>query len=99
MHVISKKALTDFIQKHPAAELPVTAWFTLMKRGWYETPAALKSDFPSVSFLGGACTVFNIGGNNFRLVADVLFRTKRVYIKHVLTHTNYTRLSNAGKLC
>jgi mRNA interferase HigB len=88
-----------FITKHPAAKMPLGAWLTLMKRGRYDTPAALKDDFASASFLGGTCTVFNIGGNSYRLVADVLFRTKRVYIKHVLTHAHYTRLSEAGKLC
>ena len=97
--MISKKTLIAFIADHPAAEGPLGAWLTLMKRGRYETPAALKADFTSASFLEGTCTVFNIGGNNYRLVADVLFRTKRVYIKRMLAHADYTRLSNAGKLC
>jgi len=97
--VISKKTLIAFIADHPGADAPLRAWLTLMKRGRYETPGALKDDFTSASFLGGTCTVFNVGGNNYRIVADVLFRTKRVYIKRVLTHADYTRLSNAGKLC
>jgi mRNA-degrading endonuclease HigB of HigAB toxin-antitoxin module len=53
--------------------------------GRYETPGALRADFASVSLLGNTCAVFNIGGTRYRLVAYVLSRTKRVYIRHVLT--------------
>ena len=99
MHVISKKALIVFARKYPDAERSLAAWLALMKRARYDSPAALKRDFASASFLGGNCVVFNIGGNSYRLVAYVLFRTKRVYIRRILTHAEYTRLSDLDELC
>ena len=99
MHVISKRMLIVFVAKHPDAERPLAAWLTLMKRGRYDGPAALRHDFASASFLSGNCVVFNIAGNSYRLVAYVLFRTKRVYIRHTVTHAAYTRLSGLSRLC
>ena len=50
--------------------------------------AALKRTFGSVDKVG-QMTVFNLGGNKFRLVAAIHFNRRRIYVRHVLTHTDY----------
>lgn len=55
-------------------------------------------DFPTASFLGARRTVFNIGGNKYRLVVDMRYDLERVYVRDVLTHAEYDRRSIEGSL-
>ena len=98
MHVITRRRLREFWEKHPAARAPLSAWFARASGKKYANPRELKADFASASFLGDYRTVFNIGGNDFRLVVDMRYDLGRVYIRHVLTHAEYTRRSKAGTL-
>jgi mRNA interferase HigB len=59
---------------------------------------AVREDFASASFLGKWRTVFNIGGNKYRLVVDMRYDLGRIYIRHVLTHEEYTRRTQDGSL-
>ena len=65
---------------------------------WRLTATVIESYFPSASFLGEWRTVFNIGGNKYRLVVDMRYDLGRVYIRHVLTHAEYTRRTQEGTL-
>jgi len=88
MHIISKRILRDFCQRHPRAEPPLLAWHTLLQHCHARSFSELKTTFGSADWVGGY-VVFDIGGNKYRVIADVIFRTQRVYIKHVLTHQEY----------
>jgi mRNA interferase HigB len=98
MHVITRRRLRDFWHKHPDARVPLGVWFALVSRKAYASTHEVKKDFATASFLGGYRTVFNIGGNDFRLVVDMRYDLGRVYIRHVLTHAEYTRRVKAGTL-
>lgn len=98
MHVITRKRLQEFWQIHTDAEQPLRVWLALVRAKRYETSSELKRDFPSVSFLGRWRTIFNIGGNKYRLVVDVRYDLGRIYIRHVLTHKEYNRLTRENRL-
>jgi mRNA interferase HigB len=88
MHIISKKTLQAFWEWRPVAEKPLRGWFVRVKQSaWC---AELRQDFPSADLVG-RLIVFNIGGGNYRLVARVEFKLKRVYVRHVLTRADYDR--------
>jgi mRNA interferase HigB len=100
MRVISRKKLVEFWEVNAEAEPPLRAWFSLMTSTRFENPHHVKQAFASVDFLGGHTTVFDIGGNKFRLVVDMRYDLDagRVYVRHVLTHAAYDRLMRAGRL-
>jgi mRNA interferase HigB len=98
MHVISRKVLRQFAAKHPDAATPLTAWFALVRRRRYKDGHEVRADFPAVDFLGGSKTVFDIGGNKYRLIVDMRYDFGRIYIRHVLTHREYDRRTKAGTL-
>lgn len=92
MHVISRKALTDFWRNHRDAEMPLRAWFKATSKGSFENVADLKRTFSSVDYVPVGKKefyVFNIGGNRYRLVAAIHFNTQRLFVRHVLTHKEY----------
>ena len=90
MHVISKKILRQFWGKYPDSQIPLTRWFKIMDGQSFSNFASLRSVFPSVDQVGDL-TVFNIGGNKYRLIASVHFNRDKIYIRHVLAHLEYDK--------
>src|SRR5215510_2835543 len=67
MHVITRKRFQAFWETHPDAERPLKAWLAIVRLKHYSGPHGVRQDFASASFLGKWRTVFNIGGNRYRL--------------------------------
>jgi mRNA interferase HigB len=90
--VISKARLRRFWNQsdHEQAEGPLRAWYTHVSSksvSWLSW-ADVKTDFATASIVGN-CVVFNIGGNKFRLVTRVMYRSQKVFILKVLSHAEY----------
>ncbi len=98
MHVITRKRLQEFCRNHPDSQRPLKAWLAIVRSKNYFSPYEVRWDFPSASFLGRWRTVFNIGGNKYRLVVDMRYDLGRIYIRHVLTHEEYDRRTRSGDL-
>jgi mRNA interferase HigB len=92
MRVISKARLKAFwrLPGRAAAEGPLRAWYTHVnsKTVTWNSWGDVKADYPSASLVGN-CAVFNIGGNKFRLVVRILYRSQKVFVLKVMTHREY----------
>ncbi len=80
----------NFWRIHPEARASLQHWFAIVRKTDYASFAALRATFPSADQVN-RLTVFNIGGNQFRLIAAIHYNRKKVYIRHVLTHAEYDR--------
>ena len=80
--------MREFAKAHKEAEGPLSAWYAIMSKTDFPSFAELKRVFRSVDKVG-KFTVFDIGGNKFRLVAAIHYNRRKVYIRHVLTHAEY----------
>lgn len=98
MRVISRRMLREFAEAHPDAERPLDDWFRMMRGRDYTTPHEVKADFPSASFVSADVTIFNIGGNKYRLSVSIRYERGLVYVRHVMTHEEYDRRSRQGTL-
>ena len=90
MHVISRKRLLEAANKHGDLSVPLDAWYRIAKKAQWNSLEDVHRVFPSSDGVGKH-TVFNIKGNTFRLIAEINYKTGRVYIRHVLTHAEYDR--------
>jgi mRNA interferase HigB len=88
MHVISRKRLNEFAEKHPDAKTSLTHWYSLVKRNDFTNFVELRAAFPSADQVG-KLTVFNIGGNKVRLIAAIHYNRRKIYVRSVLTHREY----------
>lgn len=88
MHIITRKRLNDFAVKHPNAQPGLAHWYQTIKSAEIRSFAELRRLFPSADQVG-KLTVFNISGNNARLVAAIHYNRQKVYIRAVLTHSEY----------
>ncbi len=90
MHIISKKALREFWEKYPDSQTSLVRWFQLIDKQELKSFAELRAVLPSADRVDDLI-VFNIGGNKYRLIASIHFNRQKVYVRHVLTHTEYDR--------
>ena len=90
MHIISRRALVDFWAVHPQARSPLSAWFRIVERSEFADFNAIKKTFKTADYVA-LFTVFDIGGNKYRLVTAIHYNHQRVYVRHVLTHADYDR--------
>jgi mRNA interferase HigB len=92
--VIAKKTLPEFWDKHPHAETPLSAWYTIASKADWNTPADVKAAFgTNVDFVGDNRIIFDVGGNKFRLIVRVSYEYKRVLIKFIGTHRDYDKIN------
>ncbi len=92
MRIIKYKAICDFTEVHPDAQVALDDWYTKTERSEWSCFADVKKSFNSVDAVGGKRYVFNIRGNQYRLVALILFTPKIVYIRFIGTHAEYDKI-------
>jgi mRNA interferase HigB len=95
MHVISRKRLARFAKEHVDAARPLEQWYRTLRRARWQNLAEarlvyVKADAVAVAS-GRTVTVFNIGGNKYRLIAAIHYNRQRVYVLRVLTHAEYSK--------
>lgn len=89
MRIISRKALRDFWLEDPSSEQPLRAWFSEATKADWATPAEIKAQYGNASVVGDNRVVFNVKGNDYRLVVKVNYPYRVVYIRFVGTHKQY----------
>lgn len=90
MHVISRKALKQFWERHPDSKTALVRWYKVMVNTEFRNFAELRAAFPSADLVG-QWVVFNIGGNKYRLITSMHFNRGKVYVRAVLTHQAYDK--------
>ena len=90
MHVITRTRLVQFWQKHSAAEPSLQLWYKIVSLAKWKNFAELRQVFPSADQVKNF-TVFNLGGNKYRLIALVDYTHQKIFIRHVLTHAEYDK--------
>ena len=91
MRIIAKKALRDFWERYPDAEEPLLAWYREVDQEDWDTPAKVKHKYRNASIVADSRVVFNIKGNDYRLVVRINYPYRVVYIRFVGTHANTTK--------
>jgi mRNA interferase HigB len=94
MHVISERALREFWQKHTDAKGPLRAWLGLTEKAHWQNLTDVRKTFSTADPVKGF-TVFNIKGNEYRLVAAIHYNRQKLFIRYVFTHKEYDRWSKA----
>lgn len=88
--MISRRTIRSFAERRPDALEPLLHWANATESVVWRTPADVRRTFNSVDFVGDL-TVFDVGGNKYRLIAFVHYRRQAVYIKEILTHAQYDK--------
>lgn len=93
MRIIAVSYLRSFWGKYPDAEQHLKSWVDEVKRATWSQPAEIKEQYRSASILKNRRVVFNIKGNDYRLVVSVAYRVGIVYVKFIGTHRQYDAIN------
>ena len=92
MRIISRKRLVEFWQLHPDAEQPLRAWYAEAKKANWRSPTEIKSTYRNVSLLANNRVIFNIKGNDYRLIVIIEYKQNKIFIRFIGTHQEYDRI-------
>lgn len=89
MRVISKKPLREFWESHADAKAALQAWYEDAERAQWRTPGDIKRSYRTASIIGDNRVIFNIKGNDYRLVVRIHLDRGYVYVRFIGTHREY----------
>jgi mRNA interferase HigB len=93
MHVIKKRTLVQFWQKHADARIPLSIWYADAEAEEWKTPQEVKDRYRSADILPGNRIVFNIGGNKYCLVVRISYTPGLLYACFIGTHAEYDKIN------
>jgi len=94
MIIINKELIDKFIDKHADSSNALTRWMKQIKQAKITSHNELKSFFSNADYIGDSRYVFNIKGNDYRLVAIVLFSAGMVTVCFIGTHAEYDKIDS-----
>ena len=92
MRIFTEQALKEYAEKHPDSKVALQEWAVIVKRSEWTCFADIKKTFNSADNVGNQHYVFNIKGNNYRLVVVVKFTIGYIFIRWVGTHKDYDKI-------
>jgi mRNA interferase HigB len=90
MRVISKRTLREFWEKHSTAKSSLLLWYERISNNIFDDFVKLRQMFPAADLVGNF-TVFNIKGNNYRLITYIDYQDQLIFIRAILTHSEYDK--------
>jgi len=90
VRIIKESRLKEYMQEHPQAAPSLTAWMRETRLADWKTLADVRQSFRSAD-IAGNLTVFNIKGNDFRLITFIDYKKHLVFIRAFRTHAEYTK--------
>ncbi len=101
IHLIKKQSIEDYVIKNARSRASFEIWLSILKRAEWKEPNEIIKTFSSADILGKGSKriVFNIGGNNYRLICKYHFGGQKVhlFVKWIGTHAEYTKICNKEK--
>lgn len=93
MNIIVKRALLYYIDKYPLAKIPLLSWYHTFLKQEFHHFNALKAVYGNASIAGNNRIIFNIKGNDYRLIVSVNFKKSAAYIIWFGTHKQYDKIN------
>jgi mRNA interferase HigB len=96
MRVVTFKRIQEYSVSHPDSDTPLRSWYRRTAESDWSCFADMKQTFGSVDSVGNNRFVFNIKGNDYRLIAIVIFASGKVYIRFIGTHDEYNKIKDCS---
>lgn len=102
MNVITRKRLREFMAKHADAATPLEDWYRTASKAEWQSIQDVRRIYPHADAVrvasGNDVTVFNVGGNKYRLVTAIHYNAQRAYVLKLITHAEYDKGKWKGTL-
>jgi mRNA interferase HigB len=95
MKIITKRRILDYAKRHPNASANLLAWITVTSSAQWQSITDVRKIFPHADLATASSsktvTIFNIAGNNHRLITAIHYNTRSIFILKILTHSDYSK--------
>jgi mRNA interferase HigB len=98
MRIVSFRKLREFFEEDPNSKVALQDWYKRASKAQWDNFSDINKTFNSVNSVGNSRFVFNVKGNHYRIVTQILFTLKRIYIRWVWNHKNYDNIKNIDKI-
>ena len=92
--IFSKRTIREFWEKHPDSEQYLKTWYDTVQGSDWKSPSDVKKSYANASILKNGRVVFNIKGNDYRLVARINYEKKWLFVRFVGTHAEYDNIDS-----
>ncbi|MGJ8745803.1 type II toxin-antitoxin system HigB family toxin [Polaribacter sp.] len=94
MRIVTYKRIQEFSTKHADAEMPLNVWYHTTSAKTWRNFTDIKQTFNRVDYVGNNRYVFNIKGNDYRIIVIISFNAQKIYIRFIGTHAEYDKINN-----
>lgn len=98
MKIVTFAKINEYTKVYPDADIALKDWYKKTAKSNWTCFADIKNTFGSVDSVGNSRFVFNIKGNEYRLIAIVIFASKKVYIRFIGAHNQYDKIKDCSKI-
>ena len=92
MRIVTIRTILEYSLKHKNAKIPLLHWYEIAKNANWNSFNEIKRDFNSVDYVGNNRYVFNVKGNDIRLIVIIIFVSIKIYIRFVGSHDEYNNI-------
>jgi mRNA interferase HigB len=96
MRIVTFRTIHEYAINHPDSDTPLRSWYKHTRESDWSCFADMRQTFGSVDSVGNNRFVFNIKGNDYRLIAIVIFASRKVYIRFIGTHEEYDKITDCS---
>ena len=93
MRVVTPRKLKEYAEMEPMSKIPLLHWYEIVKHASWKNISDIRQDFNTVDYVGNNRYVFNIKGNDYRLVVIIIMASQKVYIRFIGTHDEYDKIN------
>ena len=98
MRIVTFRRIKDYTEEEPSAKIALEEWYHKVNKAEWENFQSMKQTFNSVDYVGNNRYVFNIKGNHYRLIAIVIFASRKVYIRFIGSHSEYDKILDCSSI-
>ena len=92
MRIVTFSRIKEYIEAYPTTKTALEEWYYKTRKAEWKRLADIKNSFSTVDYVGNNRFVFNIKGNQYRLVGIIIFASQKVYIRFIGTHAKYDKI-------
>jgi mRNA interferase HigB len=94
--IIAQRIISEFAKQYPLSAGPLNRWYKLVSDADWQNFSEVKKSLNTTDLIGNDRYVFDIGGNEYRLVAMIHFKKRTLYIRFIGTHKQYDQICRKG---
>jgi mRNA interferase HigB len=98
MIIVTCTTTQQYMEKLPDSDIALRSWYKVTKNSEWNNFGDVKQTFNSVDNIGNNRFVFNVKGNKYRIIAIIIFASKKVYVRFIGTYNEYDKIKDCSTI-